>query len=364
MKVPDDENDTQLKVGIIGTGFGSVIQYPGFQQHPLFDPIIISGKYKSKTERIGARLGIDEITTNWTDLLDNPEIDVISIATPPNLHKEMAIAALEAGKHVLCEKPLALNTKEAEQMLEAAEDSGLVAMLDLEFRYMPSRAYMAELINTGFCGEIYQLDISIKNPSRLNPRSRGYNWWSDKNSGGGILAALGSHYIDFILLAFGQINAVVGKTNIHIPKRLNKLSGKMVKVTADDSFTCLMDIGNSAQAHLKINTTTAYGQGTRIEVYGSEGTLVLLEDQTLIGGKIGSDKNLKQMSIPRRNLLERKNNEHNLLAPFKSLLNDFSMGVKRGSSPHPNFEDGLEIQKVIDAIRQSNDSRSWISIEK
>lgn len=363
MIIPDRNDGDILNVGIIGTGFGSVVQYPGFKKHPSFNPIIISGLHKSRTEKIGKRLGVEFTTTNWEELITNSQLDMISIATPPNFHKEMTIAALNAGKHVLCEKPLALDKQEAELMLDAAEDSGLVAMIDLEFRYMPTRAYLMELINTGFCGEIYQFDITINNPSRLNPRTRGYNWWSEKESGGGILAALGSHYIDFILSAFGKIHRVSGRTSIHVPKRLNKFTGKMEKVTSDDSFSCLLDVGEPLQACFKINTTTAFGRGTRIEVYGSEGTLILLEDQTLIGGKVGLDKKLKKINTPLKHLLELKNGEHHLIPPFKSLLSEFVRGVKSGNSPHPNFKDGLKIQKVIDAIRESNNIKKWVEIE-
>ncbi len=362
MTTPDGDTN-KLKVGIIGTGFGSVVQFPSFKQHPSFDPIILSGKHKSKTEKIGKRLGVEKTTTNWEEIINDPEIDVVSVATPPNLHKQMTIAALEAGKHVLCEKPLALNLEEAEMMLEAAEESGLVAMLDLEFRFMPSRAYLLELINSGYCGEIFQFDISIKNPSRLNPRSKGYNWWSSTDYGGGILAALGTHYIDFILTAFGKINAVVGRTEIHVPKRLNKLTGKMKKVTADDSFSCLLDVGDSTQVSLKINTTTAYARGIKIEIYGSEGTLLLLDDQTLVGGKIGSDKKLKQLNVPLKYILEKSEGQHDLIPPFKALLSEFAMGVNRGSSPHPNLKDGLKIQEIIDAIRESSEKQKWVDIK-
>ncbi|MHA2403420.1 MAG: Gfo/Idh/MocA family protein, partial [Candidatus Kariarchaeaceae archaeon] len=334
-----------------------------FKQHPAFEPMILSGKIESKTQRIGSRLGVEKTTTNWQELLEDPKIDLISIATPPYLHKEMTIAALEAGKHVLCEKPLALNSDEAKLMVQAAEDSGLTAMLDLEFRYMPNRAYMMELISTGFCGEIYQFDITINSPSRINPRSRGFNWWSNSKAGGGILQALGTHYIDFIVQTCGKINSVSGQTKIHIPKRLNKFTGKMKKVSSDDSVSCFFDVGNKSQATLKINTTTPFGLGTRIEIYGSEGSLILLQDQTLVGGKVGVDENLKQMNTPIKYIQERKNGEHHLIPPFKALLNDFAMGVKQGSSPHPNFVDGLEIQKVIDAIRESNDKRKWIEVD-
>ena len=100
-----------------------------------------------------------------------------------------------------------------------------------------------ELIKSGYLGDIYQFDISVRTPSRLNPRKRGYNWWSEIKQGGGILGALGSHYIDYIYQIFDDIKGVSGKTSIHIKKRLNKLTGKMSNVSADDAFVCQIDVG-------------------------------------------------------------------------------------------------------------------------
>lgn len=355
--------DSVLKVGIIGTGFGSVVQFPGFKQNVNFKPVAIAGKHKIKTDKIGKRLNVSKSTTDWRELITDPEIDLISIVTPPDLHRDMAIAALDFGKHVLCEKPLSIDLRQAREMSQAAEDSGLVAMVNLGFRYLPSKAYFAELIKQGFLGKIYQFDINVLNPARLNPRSRGYNWWSDRNSGGGILYALGSHYIDYLNLIFGKINSVCGRPFTHIPKRLNKLTGKMQKVSTDDAFVALFDVGDGILSTMKISTTTAFGKGARIEAYGSEGALILTENGSILGGKVGDDLGLKKLKIPQKLKLERQNGDHYLLPPFKALLNDFAKGVRRGTSPHPNFDDGLKTQLVLERIKESDQKNRWIDID-
>jgi predicted dehydrogenase len=358
-----EENQDPLKVGILGTGFGSVVQYPGFLKHPGFDPIAIGGKHEAKTKKIASSKGIQNFHTNWRDLIKIEELDLISIVTPPHLHHEMSMAAFDAGKHVLCEKPLSTDLKTAEEMYTRSEDSGLIAMLDLVFRYIPSRAYLVELIKNGYLGEIYQIDITVHNDSRLNPRTRGYNWWSSSDHGGGVLKALGSHYIDFLLQACGEITEVSAKTATHIPKRLNKLTGKMKKVTSDDAFVALFNVGSEALASMKISSTTAYGRGPKIEAYGSEGALVMLEDQTLVGGKIGENDKLSRITIP-KNLklnLEMKD-EHILVPPFMRLLDDLQKSVKSGRSLHPNFEDGMKIQKIIEGITKSSEDNTWIEI--
>jgi len=358
-----EEKQEPLKVGIIGTGFGSVVQYPGFVEHPGFEPVAIAGRHHSKTATIAKRLGVAHHFTNWRELLEMEELDVVSICTPPHLHHEMTIESLKAGKHILCEKPLSTNLAHAQEMQDHVEESGLIAMVDLVFRYIPSRAYMVELIKNGYLGDIYQFDITVRNASRLNPRTRGYNWWSSLKQGGGVLNALGAHYIDFLFQIFDKIDGVSGMTATHIPKRLNKLTGRMKTVSADDAFISLFDIGQDCLASMNISSTTPFGRGPRIEVFGSEGTLVMLEDQTLIGGKIGEDDELKHLEIPENLRLDLKTDPNHLLVPpFIKLLDEFQKSVKTGRSLHPNFEDGLKVQRVLDAIRQSTKQHKWVDL--
>ncbi|OLS27949.1 MAG: hypothetical protein HeimC2_09770, partial [Candidatus Heimdallarchaeota archaeon LC_2] len=184
--------------------------------------------------------------------------------------------------------------------------------------------------------------------------------WSEKNQGGGILSALGSHYIDYLYQIFDDIKGVSGKTSIHIKKRLNKQTGKMGSVTADDAFQCQFDVGNEILCSMKISSTSPFGKGSRIEAYGSEGSLILLENNQIIGGKIGEDKELKHIPTLNKFLMPRTNGEHYLIPAFTSLLSDFAHGVARGSSPHPNFKDGLKIQKCMKAIRDSHEKKKWI----
>ncbi|MDH5404489.1 MAG: Gfo/Idh/MocA family oxidoreductase, partial [Candidatus Heimdallarchaeota archaeon] len=309
--VIDDTNI--IKVGVIGTGFGYSVQWPAFVNHPLFEPIAISGQNAKKTKVLGKKLNAKYITSNWQEIIDNPEVDLVSITTPPHLHKEMAIAALKANKHVLCEKPLALSVADAEEMCDVADESGLVAMIDLEFRFLPERLYFTELVNNGYIGDLYNVDITVNSSVRINPRHQGYNWWSERKQGGGVLYALGSHYLDFLLHSFGNINTVSGRTTTNIKKRLSKIDGKMKPVTSDDYFNCILEFQNEGIATVKISTTSGFGRGARVEAYGSEGVLIIDEHRNLYGGKIGEDDLLKKIDLPTGNFLEKVDTDHNLV---------------------------------------------------
>ena len=149
----------------------------------------------------------------------------------------------------------------------------------------------------------------------------------------------------------------------HIPKRLNKLTGKMQAVTSDDAFQCQFDVGDDVMTSMNISTTNAFGRGSRIEVYGEDGALFLRENDTLLGGKIGDETGLSQLALPEKYSQYKVNGDHYLVPPFKALLTDFYSGINKGSSPNPNFEDAVKVQKCIDAINVSNTKKRWINID-
>ncbi len=350
----------KLKVAIVGTGIGSVVHYPGYEHHPSFDPVIIVGNDEQKTKNIADKLGI-EYSTNWTEVVDNPEIDVISIATPPKIHSEIANAALKNGKHVLCEKPLSKDLESAIDMSKNAEESGKTAMINFEFRYLPSRAYFTELIKSGYIGDIYTLTINISSNARMNPIDQSWDWYSSKSEGGGVLSALGSHYIDFIMQIF-EIKGVYGRRYTQIPKRLNNKTGKMKNVTADDAVTVIFDVAN-VQVVLQISTVTSHGEGTVITANGSKGTLVIKEDQRIYGAIIGENATLVPLSIPMKYQLIRLKHHHVLVPSFIKILDELNKGINTGLSHSPNFQDGLKVQTILDAINKSHTKKKYIAIK-
>ncbi len=351
-----------LKVGIIGTGFGSLVHYPGFQLHPDFDPIIIAGQDPQKTKVIAKRIDAPQWSTNWKEVVSNPEIDVVSIVTPPKYHSEMVLSAIEENKHVLCEKPLSVTLKDAERMRNSIEEHGLIGMVNLEFRYIPNRSYLLELLKSGYIGEIRDFTIILRNSSRINPRKRGYNWWSEKSEGGGVLFSIGSHYIDLLIQVFGRIDRVYGQPVTHVKKRLNKKTGKMKQVSADDSFSAIFEIAGTTSGIMQASSVSPFGKGTTIEFYGEEGCLSIDEHGRVWGGRLSEDDKPKLLKIPSNHSIPHFENVHPLVGPFYKLLHDFSAGIKTGRSLSPNFTDGYNLQRVLVALQSSASSKKAMSL--
>ena len=184
-----------IKVGILGTGWGTHIQAPAFRKAGL-EIVGLWGRTEEKARRIAAELAIPFSTADYEALISRPDVDLISVVTPPHMHAELAAAALAAGKHVLCEKPTALNAEQARQMLLASEaHPGQIALIDHELRFLPTRQKMRALIQQGHVGEIYYVEGTNWSGGLLSPGRR-WNWWSEAEKGGGVLGNFGSHVID------------------------------------------------------------------------------------------------------------------------------------------------------------------------
>ncbi len=352
----------KLNVGIIGTGIGYHVHLPAYQALSAFDVTYICGQNNEKTQKIAEQIYCENFTTDWKELIESPNVDIISIATPPHVHYDMVMYAIENEKHILCEKPLAMNKIQTQKIVEAASESGLINMINLEFRYLPKRAYITELVRSGYLGDIYSININLCTPDRINPIESYYDWWSNKSEGGGMLYNVAPHYIDFILNITGSIDKVLGKLITNINRRINPASGRMKSVSSDDIIKSFMT-SDKANISMKLDSTCPFGKGINIELYGNEGAIILDEDGKLLGGKLGEDRNYKKIDLPDNFLIPEFPFRYPLVQPMIQLLRDFERGVRIGRSPHPNFIDGHNIQVIIDAIRQSDKEEKWISTD-
>ncbi len=342
-------------VAVIGTGFANQVQIPGFQYHARFKVVAVAGRNSNRTQAVATTFAIKKWSTDWREMLlkGRKDFHVVSIVTPPYLHREMTLAAFDAGLHVLCEKPMALNAKEAEQMLEAGRRTKLTAMIDHELRYLPVRQRFGELIRNGYIGKLRRIAITVHRGSFADP-ARPWDWWSDFSAGGGLLGALGSHYFDAIQHWFGQPKRVWGKLNIFVPERPLPDGRGRRSVTADDSFLSVLDFGDGIEALFDFTVAAVPGTAGRIVAFGNKGTLIIEDDQRLIGAKNGEALHPMDLSkVP-------SPGDNPQISSFVQLLDDFAAAIDHGTFPSPNFEDGLAHQQFIDGVKISNTLGSWV----
>lgn len=222
-----------LRVAVAGLGFGATVHVPAFLSEGWEVPVVWSRRIERAKEQAAAFL-IPEASDDFAALIARTDIDAVAIATPPVAHFEMVIAALAAGKHVLCEKPFAVDARQARTMYEAATASGLTAMVAHEFRFAPQRSFIKELLNDGYVGEPQVAQVELFMGGRRSAQLPAIG--AGVAAGGGMLGGLGSHFIDGLRDWFGEVREASGAVRALRPDRLDPATGAVVQTDAEDTF--------------------------------------------------------------------------------------------------------------------------------
>lgn len=347
-------------VGIIGTGFGTKVHLPALQAHPDFEPIIIAGRNPEKTQQLAETNNI-QWTTNWKDLVNNSELDLIAVSAPPYQHYRMGRKILKAGKHLLLEKPTTSNADQARELLVIANEMNLVGMLCHEFRWNPERMYLMELVqNKEYIGKLQEIHGSFYMGFAASSENPKFGWLWDSIYDGGILGAAGSHYADFIRSVTNlEFKEVYGRTYIRTPSRMTT-SGKLTAQTADDGFVFEFSMQNGVNGTFDLSGTINPSPPSRLVFSGTEGT-IYLEGTSIFAGKFGEQ--FKELHIPEKyNLDESLKEKDRRIPPFLKLLDQVSLALNKGESLTPSLYDGWKNQQVLDAVRLAEKTNSRINI--
>src|SRR5688572_22822954 len=282
-----------LRVGMIGYRFMGKAHSNAWRQAPHFFPLkaeiemhTICGRDPKGVEAARTQLGWNKVSTNWKEVIANPEIDVVDINTPNDSHAEIAIAAAQAGKHILCEKPLGMTVKECDQMLSAVKKAKIVHMVCHNYRRIPAIAHAKKMIEEGAIGEIFHYRARYAQDWIVDPEFP-LVWRLQKGvSGSGAHGDINAHIIDLARYLVGEFKEVSGLMNTFIKERPLQDQGgkgdglgakggkKMGKVTVHDAAICIGRFGNGALANLEA-TRFALGRKNHItiEINGSKGSL-------------------------------------------------------------------------------------------
>lgn len=344
-----------VRVGVIGTGFGRRVQLPALRLVPGTVVTAVASGKRANAAAVAEEFGIPHVFEDGVDLARAAEVDLVIVSSTPDSHARCAVAALEAGKHVLCEKPTALDAKEAEQMLEAARrHPDRVAWMDHELRYEPNRRRVRDLIRSGAIGDVRHLELTLKPYLRGDGRPQTYaapwSWWFDAARGGGILGAVGSHYIDLCRYwTSSEVVHVAGGVASFVQERRDE-DGVTRPVTADDYASFTLRLESGAVATITLTTVAHHGPGHFAQVTGSEGTLVLTGETKLEAGKSG--RGLEDVSVA-DDLWERVRPNNMWARSFVRLMRDL-VGVlqaRPADGTAATFLDGWQVQRVMDAVR-------------
>jgi predicted dehydrogenase len=356
----------QIGVAVIGTGFGQKIHIPGLQIHHRTEVVAVHHRDLAKAQSIAQAQNIPHACQTIEAMLSLPEVDAVSISTPPFLHYEMAKTVLAAGKHLLLEKPTTLNVQEAIELYQLAQSQGVVATMDFEFRFVPAWQRFAELLEEGYIGQKRLIKVDWLVSSRADA-NKPWNWYARKDQGGGALGAIGSHLFDYIAWLFAPIKRICGRLSTTIPTRVDPTTGTAKPVDADDTCVLMLELTDGTLCQANLSAVTYQGRGHWVEVYGDRGTLVLGSDNQsdyVHGFKLWASQQgepLAEVEIPER-LAFPKTYPDGRLAPFTRVVDRWVQSIDQNTSLTPSLKEGIYSQLLMDLTHQSNQTGSWVEV--
>ena len=368
---------SKIGVAVVGTGFGQKVHLPGFQAHHRTEVVAVYHRNLEKAQAIATTHNIPYACSSIADIVTIPEVAGVSISTPPFLHFEMAKTVLEAGKHLLLEKPTALTANEARELYRLANsesptnvkngNASSIATMDFEFRFIPAWQMLAELLAAGYVGEKRLIKIDWLVSGRADA-TRPWNWYSQKERGGGVLGATGSHVFDYISWLFGPVQRLSGQLITGISARPDPQdSGNLKPVDADDSCTLMLELAGGTPCQVCLSSVAYQGRGHWVEIYGSKGTLVLGSDNQqdyvhgfCLWGSQGGEP-LAQIKIP-QTLDFPQVYPDGRIAPFIRVVDRWVEAIDAGKSLIPSLREGVYSQLLMDLTQESNATGTWVDV--
>lgn len=368
---------------MIGYKFMGKAHSLAYRNVPFFFPEVakpvrkaIAGRNEEGVKQAAEELGWESYETDWRKLIERDDIDLIDIVTPNNSHAEIAIAAAEAGKHVICEKPLALNTEQAERMLEAVTRNNVIHMISHNYRFAPAVQYAKKLIQQGRLGRIYHVRATYLQDWIMDPDFP-LEWRLKKEvTGTGALGDIGAHIIDLSRFLVGEISEVVGAMETFIKERpIDERSDKKGQVDVDDAASFIAKFENGAMG---VFEATRFAAGNRnrnsFEINAEFGSIKWdLENMNNLHVYLTEDdKGLQGFRVI--NCTEEVHPYADAYWPaghiigyehtFVNLISELMKAISNNNLQSPNFYDGLHNQLILDAIERSSSEKRWITISK
>ncbi len=358
-----------IGIGIAGLGFGEKVHIPALEASNNLKAVSI---WHPREDRLKNASQENNIIghTSWSNLLSDPKVDGVIIATPPEPRFNLAIEALNAGKHLLLEKPVALNSTQIIELQRLSLKKKLSVAVNFEYRAVPLFQQAKKLIEQDVIGTPWLIKLDWLMSSRAD-KNRPWNWYSQAEKGGGVIGALGTHAFDLLHWFFGSTKKVSGLTSTSIRERLCPLTNKIRKVSSEDICLAQLELSGlktnlSIPAQVSLSAVSKQGRGCWLEVYGSDGTIILGSDNQkdyVHGfGLWFADKAGKLITIkPESNFLFNKTWEDGRIAPVIRIQDWWAESIYNGTPVIPGLMEGLSSQKVCENIKEFASSERMIN---
>jgi len=382
----------ELNIGLVGYKFMGKAHSHAYKDVSMFFDVplrpvmkVICGRDEANVKDAAQKFGWQEYETSWENLVMRNDIDLIDITAPSNVHKDIAIAAAQAGKHILCEKPLALSLSDAREMLNAVEKAGVKHMIGFNYRRAPAVQLIKELIDNGKLGKIYHFRGLYLQDWIIDPNFP-LVWRLQKEvAGSGSIGDLGAHLIDIARYLVDEIDDIIGMGETFVKERpivseMAGLSGKAAvnaakaPVNVDDATVALGHFKNGALFVIEATRFAAgYRNGMCFEINGSKGSVRFnLERMNELQYYSSDDEECVQgfrtiqVTEPIHPYMQAWwpaghiiGYEHTFIHEIYDLVNSIAVN----ENPEPSFYDGVKCQQVLEAIEESTKQKRWVKID-
>lgn len=380
----------ELRVGLVGCGFMGRAHSNAYRRLNNFFPVehravlkVICDVEEAKARKFVEVWGYERAETDWRKMVASPDIDLVDICVPNVAHRDIALAAAEHGKMVCCEKPLAMNVAQAQEMAAAVERAGVANMVWFNYRRVPSIALAKQIIDEGRIGRPFHYRATYLQDWTISPdvpQGGDALWRLDLSvAGSGVTGDLLAHSIDTAMWLNGAITRVVAKTETFIRERRHALTGQVQPVGIDDACMFLAEFANGSMGTFE---STRYARGRKnfntFELNGADGSLYFdLEEPEYLHffeyKQLQSGKKTESHLTGWRKI-HTTNSEHPYMKhywvpgtcigyehTFLNALADFVAGIESGRPAQPDFRNAVETQKVCDAVLESARTGQWVN---
>lgn len=374
---------TTYRVGIIGVGFIGKVHAYAYQTLPFYyETLAARGRvthvctsHRETASRAKTLLGAEVATTRFEDITESPDVDIVHICTPNNLHQEALLSAIQHNKHIYCDKPLTATLEEALEVEAALPRYRGIAQMTFQCRFFPAIMRAKQLIDDGFLGEPLEFRVNYLHAGSANPDAP-LKWKLSAASGGGVIADLASHALDLTHHLLGEFEEVLAVTRVVYPDRPSPLDpGKRVPVDAEDSVMMLTRMRSGAIGHVSATKiATGVEDELRVEIHGQAGALRFnsmsphfLEafDARAASEPIGGLQGWTHIATGQRypepaSPFPGAKNALGWIRVHVACLAHFLEHVHAGTMPEPSLRQGIHVQKLMKAAHRSAHTRSWV----
>lgn len=356
---------SKIRIGSVGIGgISRSVHLPGIAKSPDLELVAVCDIRPEALEYAQKTYGIkpEYCFTDYHDLINCPLVDAVDISTPNHLHFEIAMAAVQAGKHYNVEKPMTMDAREADILAKATQDANVKSMVCFSYRYKPAARYIKDLLAKGVLGKVYHVDMQYYQSWGLPLFNTPRAWRFHKaETGSGAMGDLGSHALDLMRFVTGQeYTRLVGHTGTFVHQRDDRKTGELLPVDVDDFSNCMGEMTDGAIATMRI-TRFGYGRGNyqTLEVYGDKGTLMYINDEhsdnedalRVCLEPLGKDhQQFDLVRVPDRYRMDQMQSFANLI-------------LGKGDGLSATVEDGQINMHAVDAVLTSAEQGAWLEVK-